>query len=61
MVKQCPGINNIEINTDSLGFTGVNMASYLQTPLERLVLKPYQLDYEAILRLLLNQELNLIG
>lgn len=46
MVKHCPYINDIEINTDSLEFTCQNMVDYLKSPLERLVLKPYQLDYE---------------
>jgi hypothetical protein len=34
------------------------MTTYLKHPLERLVLKPYQLDYQAILLFLRNKDLN---
>jgi hypothetical protein len=61
MLKGCPQVSSIEINADSLDFTGLGMAEYISSPLERLILKPYQLDYRALLTFLQQEQLNHIG
>lgn len=46
------------MNADALGFTAKGLASYLRNPLEKLVLKPYQLDYDSLLELVEDSDLN---
>ena len=54
-------VSDIEINADSLEFKGENLNEYITCPLERLVLKPYQLDYQDLLLFFSNSSLNKIS
>jgi hypothetical protein len=58
MFKSLPAVSHIEVNADALEFTCSNICRYLNTPIKKLILKPYQLNYDSILELVSNEQLN---
>ena len=45
MLEKMPKVNEISIIADALEFSGTGLVKQLQTPIQKLILKPYQLDY----------------
>lgn len=52
MFKYLPNISELEINSDALEFSCKNISKYLRHPLEKLILKPYRLDYSELILML---------
>ena len=53
-----PQVSELSLMADALEFTGRDLVHYLVSPLQKLSLKPYQLDHQAILELLATPTLN---
>ena len=58
MFKYLTNVTELEINSDALDFSCKNISKYLKHPLEKLILKPYRLDYAELILMLKEEELN---